>query len=48
MISDQEIVKAIDFPEGFNEIVTNLYETSGIKNREEALDRLSKIVGITQ
>jgi DNA-directed RNA polymerase subunit B len=48
MINDQEIVKAIDFPEGFNEIVTNLYEASGIKTREDALDKISKLVGITQ
>jgi len=48
MINDQEIVKAIDFPEGFNEIVTNIYENSGIKTREDALDKLAKYMGITQ
>ncbi len=48
MIKDEEIMKAVSTNKQYDEIMINLFEYVDVKNSEEALDRISKLVGITQ
>lgn len=48
LTKDQEITEYVSKSRHFDEVLINLYEFSDIKNQEEALDYISKRIGITQ
>jgi DNA-directed RNA polymerase subunit B len=47
LVKDEDIMKAVS-AEQMPEVLVNLYEFIDIKNQEDAIDELAKIVGITQ
>ncbi|OYT32824.1 DNA-directed RNA polymerase subunit B'' [Candidatus Woesearchaeota archaeon] len=48
LTKDEEIMRAVSTNKQYDEIMINLFEYVDIKTEEEALDRISKLVGITQ
>jgi len=48
LTSDSDIMKLISNDKEYPEIIANLYNVVGIKDREEALDTLAKKIGISQ
>ncbi len=48
LLKDEEITKFISHERQFDEIIINLLEFVSIKNEEEALDYITKKIGITQ
>lgn len=48
MLKDEEIMKCISSNKQYDEVLINLFEYVNIKTEEEALDYLSKLIGITQ
>lgn len=48
MMSDKDIMESVAKDYDFPEMVTNLYEGAGIATTEDALDKISKTMGITQ
>lgn len=48
LLKDEEITKFISSERHFDEVLVNLYEFAAIKTEEEALDYISKRIGITQ
>ena len=47
MVKDEEIMRAIDLADN-SEVIINLYDFVDIKNTEDAMDYLSKKIGISQ
>ena len=45
---DEEIMKMVSEKNHYDEVLINLYEFVGIKNSEDAIDNIAKIIGITQ
>jgi len=48
LMSDKEVMESVARDYDFPEMVTNLYEGAGITTTEDALDKISKSLGITQ
>ncbi|MDK2849362.1 MAG: DNA-directed polymerase subunit [Candidatus Woesearchaeota archaeon] len=48
MTNDQEIMESISRGYDFPELVANLYEAVEVKDSEEAMDKISKLIGINQ
>ena len=48
MTTDQEIMEAVSKGFEFSELIANLYETVEIKDPEDAMDKISKLIGINQ
>ncbi len=46
--NDQEIMESVSKGYEFPELIANLYEAVEVKDSEEALDKISKLVGINQ
>jgi DNA-directed RNA polymerase subunit B len=47
MVKDEEIMRAIDLPDN-SEVIINLYDFVSIKTPEDAMDYISKKIGISQ
>lgn len=47
IVKDEEIMKLVDLPNN-SEVIINLYDFIDLKNTEDALDYVSKLVGISQ
>jgi DNA-directed RNA polymerase subunit B len=47
MVKDEEIMRAIDLPDN-SEVIINLYDFVDIKTTEDAMDYMSKKIGISQ
>lgn len=48
MTNDKDIMDTISLGDDFSEMITNLYEGVNFKTREDALDKLSKLMNINQ
>lgn len=48
VLKDEDVMKFISTEKQYDEILINLYEFVDIKSEEEALDRIAKMIGITQ
>lgn len=48
VLKDEDIVNFISKDKHYDEILINLYEFKDLKSSEEALDRIAKLIGITQ
>ncbi|MBW2965959.1 DNA-directed RNA polymerase subunit B'' [Candidatus Woesearchaeota archaeon] len=48
ILKDEEIMTMISSEKSYDDVLTNLYEFVDIKTEEEALDRIAKMIGITQ
>jgi DNA-directed RNA polymerase beta subunit len=48
LIKDEEIMQAISKERQFDEVLINLFEFVDVKNSEDAMDRIAKLIGITQ
>ncbi len=48
LVRDEDIMKAISTKKNYDEIIVNLFEFVNIKTQEEAIDYISKRIGITQ
>ncbi|MFO8016814.1 MAG: DNA-directed RNA polymerase subunit B'' [Candidatus Woesearchaeota archaeon] len=48
LTKDEDIVKSVSGDEMHNELLINLYEYVSIKSEEDAMDYISKTIGITQ
>ncbi|MBW3019172.1 DNA-directed RNA polymerase subunit B'' [Candidatus Woesearchaeota archaeon] len=48
MVKDEEIMQAVSKDRQFDEVLINLFEFVDVKNDEDAMDRIAKLIGITQ
>jgi len=48
ILKDEEIMNMISSEKSYDDVLTNLYEFIDIKTEEDALDRIAKMIGITQ
>ncbi|MEM3154075.1 MAG: DNA-directed RNA polymerase subunit B'' [Candidatus Woesearchaeota archaeon] len=48
LVKDEEIMQAISKDRQFDEVLINLFEFVDVKNPDDAMDRIAKIIGITQ
>jgi len=48
LLKDEEIMQFISRDKQYDEILINLFEFVDVKNSEEAMDRIAKLIGITQ
>jgi DNA-directed RNA polymerase subunit B len=48
LTKDEEIMKSVAHDSNFDEVIINLFEFTDIKTSEDAQDKISKLVGITQ
>lgn len=48
LTEDEEIVKSVSQEKQYDDLLINLYEFVDVKNSEEAMDRIAKLIGITQ
>ncbi len=48
LLKDEEIMQSITKDKQYDEILINLFEYVDVKNSEEAMDRIAKLIGITQ
>jgi len=48
MVKDEDIMKAVGGDRQYDELLINLFEFVDVKNSEEAIDRIAKLIGITQ
>ncbi len=48
MLKDEEIMKAVSKGKQYDEVLVNLFEYTGTKVAEDALDNIAKHIGITQ
>lgn len=48
MTKDEEIMKAVSGTKQYDELLVNLFEFVDVKNADDAMDRLAKLIGITQ
>ena len=48
ILKDEEIMNLISTEKSYDDVLTNLYEFVDIKTEEDALDRIAKMIGITQ
>ncbi len=48
LVKDEEIMQAISKDRQFDEVLINLFEFVDVKNPDDAMDRIAKLIGITQ
>ncbi len=48
LIKDEEIMQAISRDRQFDEVLINLFEFVDVKNPDDSMDRIAKLIGITQ
>jgi len=48
ILKDEEIMMAVTKEKQYDEVLINLFEYVDVKNSEEAMDRIAKVMGITQ
>jgi DNA-directed RNA polymerase beta subunit len=48
LTKDEDIMKAVTTEEQFDEVLVNIFEYINIKNSEDAIDQMAKLMGITQ
>lgn len=48
LVKDEEIMQSISKSKQFDEILINLFEFVDVKTPDEAMDRIAKLIGITQ
>jgi len=48
ILKEEEIMKFVSAEKQYDEVLTNLYEFVDIKSSEEALDKIAKLIGMTQ
>jgi DNA-directed RNA polymerase beta subunit len=48
ILKDEEIMNMISTEKSYDDILTNLFEFVDIKSEEDAVDRMAKMIGITQ
>lgn len=48
LVKDEEIMKSICLDKQYDEVLINLFEFVDVKDPEEAMDRIAKLIGITQ
>ena len=48
LLKDEEIMQMVSQKRQFDEVLVNLYEFTDLKTQEDALDKIAKLVGITQ
>ncbi len=48
LIKDEEIMQAISKDRQFDEVLINLFEFVDVKNSDDSMDRIAKLIGITQ
>jgi DNA-directed RNA polymerase subunit B len=48
MVKDEEIMKSVSRDKQYDEVLINLFEFVDVKNSEDAMDRIAKLIGITQ
>ncbi len=48
LVKDEEIMQAVSRERQFDEVLINLFEYVDVKNPEDAMDNIAKLIGITQ
>jgi DNA-directed RNA polymerase beta subunit len=48
LVKDEEIMQSISKDRQFDEVLINLFEFVDVKNPDDAMDRIAKLIGITQ
>lgn len=48
LVKDEEIMQSVSRDKQFDEVLVNLFEFVDVKNADDAMDKIAKVIGITQ